>query len=94
MNIHQVVDVWGDVPYTAAQQLTGNTQPAYDDDAAIYPKLITLLTEAVTDLNAATSALTPGTNSVMYTMATFATAKANLDQTGQYTSSAIIIALQ
>ena len=33
-----VVDVWGDVPYTAAQQLTGNTQPSYEDDALIYPK--------------------------------------------------------
>src|SRR5690349_17109189 len=35
-----VVDTWGDVPYTEAQKLTENTQPAYDDDAAIYPKLI------------------------------------------------------
>ncbi len=71
----QVVDTWGDVPYTAAQQLSLNTQPAYEDDAAIYPKLITLLTEAVTDMNAATSALSPGTNSVMYTSGTWATAR-------------------
>lgn len=72
-----VVDVWGDVPYSQAQQLTGNTQPAYDDDATIYPKLITLLTEAVNDLNASSSVLSPGTNSVMYTNATWATARAN-----------------
>lgn len=71
-----VVDVWGDVPYSQAQQLTVNTQPAYDDDAAIYPKLITLLTDAVTDLNASSSVLTPGTASVMYTGA-YATIKAN-----------------
>ncbi|MEO6612616.1 MAG: SusD/RagB family nutrient-binding outer membrane lipoprotein [Chitinophagaceae bacterium] len=71
-----VVDVWGDVPYTEAQQLTVNTQPHYDDDAIIYPKLITLLTDGITDLNATTSALTPGTNSVIYSSATFATAKA------------------
>jgi hypothetical protein len=62
-----VVDVWGDVPYTEAQQLTGNTKPRYDDDATIYPKLITLLTDAVNELNAASSVLTPGTNSVIYT---------------------------
>ncbi len=62
-----VVDAWGDVPYSEAQQLSGNTQPKYDDDATIYPKLITLLTEAVTDLNAASSVLTPGNNSVIYT---------------------------
>ncbi len=71
-----VVDVWGDVPYSQAQQLTGNTQPAYDDDATIYPKLITLLTDAVTDLNASSSVLTPGATSLMYT-GTYATIKAN-----------------
>lgn len=71
-----VVDVWGDVPYTEAQQLTGNTQPNYDDDATIYPKLITLLSEAVTELNASSSVLTPGTNSVIYP-GIFATVKAN-----------------
>ncbi|MEK7224521.1 MAG: SusD/RagB family nutrient-binding outer membrane lipoprotein, partial [Bacteroidota bacterium] len=73
----KMVDVWGDVPYTQAQQLTGNTQPAYDDDASIYPKLIQLLTEAVTELNATSSVLTPGTNSVIYTNGgNFTTARA------------------
>jgi Starch-binding associating with outer membrane len=72
----QIVDVWGDVPYSEAQQLTANTQPKYDDDAAIYPKLNTLLTEAVTDLNASTSVLVPGNSSVMYT-GTYATIKNN-----------------
>jgi hypothetical protein len=65
--VSKMVDTWGDVPYSQAQQLTVNTQPAYDDDAVIYPKLIQLLTDAITDLNAPTSVLTPGTNSVMYT---------------------------
>jgi hypothetical protein len=71
------VDTWGDIPYTEALQLDANTQPAYDNDETIYPKLITLLTEAITDLNAATSKLSPGTNSVIYTNATFATARTN-----------------
>jgi Starch-binding associating with outer membrane len=71
-----VVDTWGDVPYTEAQQLAVNTQPKYDDASAIYPKLITLLTDGVTDLNASTSVLTPGTNSVIYT-GTFSTIKTN-----------------
>lgn len=71
-----VVDVWGDVPYAEAQQLTANTQPKYDDDATIYPKLIALLTEAVTELNASSSVLTPGTNSVIYP-GSFATVKTN-----------------
>lgn len=71
-----VVDVWGKVPYSQAQLLTVNTQPAYDNDATIYPKLIQLLTDAVTDLNAASSTLTPGTNSVIYSNSNFTTAKA------------------
>lgn len=72
-----VVDVWGDVPYTEAQQLTGNTKPHYDDDATIYPKLISLLTDGINELNAVSSVLTPGTNSVMFTNAgNFTAAKA------------------
>jgi hypothetical protein len=72
----QVVDVWGDVPYSQAQLLTANTSPAYDDDATIYPKLIQLLTDAVTEINATSSLLTPGANSLMYT-GTWATVKTN-----------------
>lgn len=71
-----MVDTWGDIPYSQAQQLTGNIQPGYDDDATIYPKLNQLLIDAVTDLNASSSVLTPGTNSVIYSGA-FATVKTN-----------------
>jgi len=61
-----VVDTWGDVPYSDAQQLDANTAPHYDDDATIYPKLITLLTDAVTEINATTGTMSPGTTSIMY----------------------------
>ena len=71
----KVVDTWGDVPYTEAQQLDKNTQPKYDDDATIYPKLISLLQSAVTDMNAAASIQSPGTNSTFYSNATWATAR-------------------
>ncbi len=71
-----VVDVWGNVPYSEAQQMTANTQPHYDDASTIYPKLNTLLSDAVNDLNAASSVLTPGTNSVIYP-GPFASVKAN-----------------
>lgn len=61
-----LVDYWGDVPYSEAMQGAANLQPAPEDDAAIYPKLITLLDEAIVDLKA-TSALTPvGTDDYMY----------------------------
>lgn len=71
-----VVDTWGDVPYTEAQQLDQNTAPKYDDDATIYPKLIALLTEAVTEINSANSNLSPGATSLIYP-GSFATTKAN-----------------
>ena len=70
-----VVDTWGDVPYSEAQQLVENTAPNYEDDAAIYPKLIQLLTSAVADLNQATSNFSPGTNSLIYSNSNFASAK-------------------
>jgi hypothetical protein len=63
----QMVDIWGKIPYTEAQQLTGNMQPHYDDDAAIYTNLFILINGAITDLNATSSVLTPGANSVIYT---------------------------
>jgi len=62
-----MVDIWGKIPYTEAQQLTGNTQPHYDDDAAIYSNLIVLINAAISELNASSSVLTPGSNSVIYT---------------------------
>jgi hypothetical protein len=71
-----VVDAWGNVPYSESEQLDANTSPHYDDASTIYPKLITLLTDGVTDLNAASSVLSPGNNSLFYTNANFATAKA------------------
>lgn len=72
-----IVDVWGDVPFTEAQKQVENLQPHYDDDAAIYPKLITLLNDGIIEVNAATSSFSPGTtNSIIYPGA-FATTKAN-----------------
>jgi hypothetical protein len=71
-----MVDLWGNIPYSEAQALTLNTQPHYDNGIDIYPKLIQMLTDAVTDLNATSSVLTPGTNSLIYTGA-FSTVKTN-----------------
>ena len=62
-----VVDAWGNAPYSEAQKLTDNTRPKFDNGEDIYKNIIVLLTEAVANLNAATSNLTPGTNSTIYT---------------------------
>ncbi len=60
-----IADTWGSAPFTEALKFTNNSQPKFDDASAIYPALITMLNDAVTDLNAA-SAKSPGTNSTIY----------------------------
>lgn len=72
-----MVDAWGSVPYTEAQQLDKNTQPKYDKGEDIYTSILQLLTDAVTDLNSASSTYTPGSNSVMYTNSNFSAVKGN-----------------
>jgi hypothetical protein len=45
-----MVDLWGDVPYSEAfngDASTQNLAPVFDDDAAVYNNLITLLDEAI-----------------------------------------------
>lgn len=72
-----VVDTWGDVPYNEAQKLALGRAPKYDKAEDIYKALITLLNEGIAEVNAATSSLTPGSNSLIYTQANFNNAKQN-----------------
>lgn len=46
-----LVDTFGDVPYTDALQADTVVLPTYEDDAAIYPKLIIRLNAALSDLD-------------------------------------------
>lgn len=46
-----LVDSFGDIPYTDALQPKTNVLPKYDDDATIYPKLITRLDAAIANLD-------------------------------------------
>ncbi|HEU5290406.1 MAG TPA: SusD/RagB family nutrient-binding outer membrane lipoprotein, partial [Cyclobacteriaceae bacterium] len=63
-----LVDFWGDVPFSEALQGASNVQPAIDDDAVIYPQLLTLLDEAIIDLKATSASLTgPGNNDYIFT---------------------------
>jgi len=70
------VDAWGDLPFSEAQQTTANLFPHYDDDASIYPKLIELLDEGIQEVSAASSTISPGSNSTIYS-GSFATRKTN-----------------
>ena len=51
MNMMFAADVWGDVPYSEA--VGSAAEPAFDDQAAIYTALLTLLDDAITDMNGA-----------------------------------------
>jgi Starch-binding associating with outer membrane len=62
----RMVDMWGDIPFSEALKGTLITAPKYDDDAGIYPQLITMINEGIADLGQATSAASPGTNETIY----------------------------
>ncbi len=66
----QLVDVFGDIPYTEATKLIGATpiqNPVFDNDATIYPTLISLLDEAIVNLtNTTINSTNPGADDVIY----------------------------
>ncbi|MEO5944564.1 MAG: SusD/RagB family nutrient-binding outer membrane lipoprotein [Ferruginibacter sp.] len=64
----QLVDVWGDIPYTEATKfIQGIKNPKFDDDATIYPKLFALIDDGISNLsNTAINPLSPGTDDVIY----------------------------
>ena len=65
----QLVDIFGNVPFSEAIQLTsGITYPKFDSGATIYPKLFSLLDSAITDLSntAAANKHVPGSDDIIY----------------------------
>lgn len=70
------VDTWGKIPYSDTQKLAANVKPKYDSDDAIYTDLINLLDQGISEVNAPTSVISPGTNSTIYPGA-FSTSKNN-----------------
>jgi len=65
----QLVDIFGDVPFSEAEKLKeGIKYPKFDDDATIYPQLFTILDEAIGNLNntSAANVLRPGADDVIY----------------------------
>ncbi len=64
----QMVDTWGDVPFSEFNKFKeGITQPAFDDDATIYPQLFTLIDEGIADINnPEVNPSVPGTDDVIY----------------------------
>jgi hypothetical protein len=63
-----MVDMWGDIPFSEFNQFkNGVKQPKFDDDAAIYPQLFTLIDAGIADINNTTPNPTlPGSDDVIY----------------------------
>lgn len=63
----QIVDIWGDVPYTEAN-VSGNVTPVFDNDEAIYASLFDLLDEGIADLlnEEATNYKSPDSDDLFY----------------------------
>lgn len=66
--VSQLVDVFGDIPYSEATQLLKNIRnPKFDIDSNIYPKLFTLIDEGIADLkNPSANPLSPAGDDVIY----------------------------
>ena len=64
----QMVDIWGDVPFSEFNRFKeGIKQPVFDDDAEIYPKLFTMIDEGIADItNTAVNPSSPGSDDVIY----------------------------
>lgn len=74
-NYQLLVDAFGNIPFSEAQQAGANPSPKYDEGAAIYESLLKLIDEAIVDLNGSATGLIPGDNSTIY-KGVFATQKA------------------
>lgn len=62
-----LVDLYGDVPFTEANQRGANTTPAYDDAEFVYKAVIDSLTAAASlALNLPENAENPGSQDIMY----------------------------
>lgn len=65
INLSLATDIWGDLPYSEA--FTGEfLKPIYDDDKSLYQVLTSLLNDALVNLNAADSELSPDTDDFIY----------------------------
>ncbi len=64
--IGTVTDLWGDVPYSEAFKGASGLQTKYDTQQSIYAAIQTMLDEAIVNLAAATSTLSPGADDRMY----------------------------
>lgn len=61
-----LVDCFGDIPYSEANNGLGNTNPKTDNGRAVYDAALKLLDEAIADLSKASAATPAPTNDIFY----------------------------
>lgn len=69
MEAHEMaalVDLYGDVPYTNAFDLTGNIRPSYDKGEDIYKSLIPLIDAGLASIKAASADINIGTQDIIF----------------------------
>jgi hypothetical protein len=62
----QMVDVWGDIPYSEALKGASNPAPKFDDDEAIYTDLFRLIDEGIANLKKTDDTRPPGADDLIY----------------------------
>jgi len=70
----QMVDLYGDLPFSEATLGAEKIYPVYEDDAVVYDKVLQLIDEGLADLDKP-SALSPGTTDLIY---------GEVEENGQY----------
>ncbi len=74
-----MVDIWGKIPYSTADQTVANLTPTLDDDAAIYTDLVKQIDLGIADLNAtnpSSASIDPNLSSTIFQASTWAASKA------------------
>lgn len=61
-----LTDIWGEVPFTQANQGADFPNPAYDDQELLYIRIQEMLDRAISDCGQAESVFSPSTDDLMY----------------------------
>lgn len=62
----EMVDIWGDIPYSEALKGSAIVAPKFDDDEAIYTDLFRLIDEGITNMRRTDSSRNPGSEDLIY----------------------------
>ncbi len=65
--LSMMVDIWGDIPFSEFDKFQeGITQPKFDKGSEIYPQLLTMLDDGITDLGKVDGGIKPSGDDIVY----------------------------